>query len=74
VTVGENLAWGEESAGTPVAIVEGWVETPGHRANTLRSEFRDIGIGLACEPPQPATGEVAVYTASFAGPVPVTAP
>ena len=67
VMVGENLAWGEETAATPAEIVEGWMESPGHRANILRPEFREIGIGLAYEPPEPVSGEVAVYTTNFGG-------
>ena len=70
VTVGENLAWGEETAGTPAAIVEGWMESPGHRANILRREFREVGIGLAYEPPRPVSGRVAVYTTNFGGRLP----
>ena len=70
VTVGENLAWGEETAGSPAEIVEGWMDSPGHRANILRREFREIGIGLAYEPPQPVAGRVAVYTTNFGGRLP----
>ncbi len=70
VSVGENLAWGEETAGTPAAIVEGWMESPGHRANILRREFREVGIGLAYEPPRPVSGRVAVYTTNFGGRLP----
>ena len=65
--MGENLASGEETAGTPHEIVEGWMNSPGHRANILRPEFREIGIGLAYEPPQPVSGRVAVYTTNFGG-------
>jgi uncharacterized protein YkwD len=68
VSVGENLAWGEETAGTPA--VEGWMESPGHRANILRREFREVGIGLAYEPPRPVSGRVAVYTTNFGGRLP----
>ena len=67
VSVGENLAWGEETAGTPEEIVDGWMDSPGHRANILRPEFREIGIGLAYEPPQPVSGRAAVYTTNFGG-------
>lgn len=70
VRVGENLAWGEETAGTPAAIVEGWMESAGHRANVLRREFQEIGIGLAYEPPRPVSGRVAVYTTNFGGRLP----
>lgn len=68
VTVGENLAWGEEAAGTPSEIVEGWMDSPGHRANVLRAEFTEIGIGMAYEPPRPVPGRAAVYTTNFGGP------
>lgn len=65
VTVGENLAWREEAKATPAEIVEGWMDGPGHRANILRPEFEEIGIGLAYEPPRPASGRVAVYTTNL---------
>lgn len=67
VTVGENLAWGEEAKATPAEIVEGWMDSPGHRANILRAEYEEVGIGLAYEPPKPARGRVAVYTTNFGG-------
>lgn len=67
VTVGENLGWGEEEAAAPAEIVEGWMESPGHRANILRPEFTEIGIGLAYEPPRPVSGRAAVYTTNFGG-------
>ena len=41
--IGENLAAGYR---TPEAVVDGWMNSPGHRANILRKEFRSIGIGL----------------------------
>jgi uncharacterized protein YkwD len=67
VTVGENLAWGEETAATPAEIVEGWMNSPGHRANILRPEFEEIGVGLAYEPPAPVRERAAVYTTNFGG-------
>ena len=41
--IGENLAAGFR---TPEAVVDGWMNSPGHRANILRKEFRSIGIGV----------------------------
>jgi uncharacterized protein YkwD len=67
VVVGENLAWGEETAGTPAEIVRGWMKSPGHRANILRAEFEEVGIGLGFEPPTPARGQAVVYTTNFGG-------
>jgi len=45
--VGENLAWGSGALSTPQAIVNGWMNSPGHRANILKPAFTHIGIGLA---------------------------
>jgi uncharacterized protein YkwD len=69
VVVGENLAWGEEARATPAEIVEGWMRSPGHRANVLRPEFAEVGVGLAYDPPQPTAGRAAVYTTNFGGPL-----
>jgi uncharacterized protein YkwD len=46
-TVGENLAWGTGRRASPRAILSGWMNSPGHRANILNGSFREIGIGLA---------------------------
>jgi uncharacterized protein YkwD/stress response protein SCP2 len=43
-TVGENIACGQRS---PAAVVEGWMNSPGHRANILKADFTHIGVGLA---------------------------
>ena len=43
-TVGENIAAGYP---TPEAVVNGWMESPGHRANILNPDYRELGIGLA---------------------------
>ena len=43
-TYGENIAAGYS---TPQAVMEGWMKSPGHRANILRSSFCDIGVGYA---------------------------
>lgn len=41
---GENIAAGYE---TPQAVVEGWMNSPGHRANILSDNYCDIGVGYA---------------------------
>ncbi|MGY1495474.1 CAP domain-containing protein [Streptomyces sp. QTS52] len=43
-TIGENIACGQRSA---AEVVEGWMNSPGHRANILKREFTHIGIGFA---------------------------
>jgi uncharacterized protein YkwD len=40
---GENLATGFE---TTELLVEGWMESPGHRANILSHDFEDCGIAI----------------------------
>lgn len=41
---GENIAWGSY---TPKQLVDGWMNSPRHRANILNPKFKDIGIGIA---------------------------
>ncbi|WP_043665757.1 CAP domain-containing protein [Streptomyces xylophagus] len=43
-TIGENIACGQRSA---AEVVEGWMNSPGHRANILKPDFTHIGIGFA---------------------------
>jgi uncharacterized protein YkwD len=64
-TVGENLAWGSGDRSTPREIMAAWMESPGHRANILRSRFREIGIGVVFEAPHNARGAAATYTTTF---------
>ena len=41
--VGENLATGFETA---ALLVQSWMESPGHRANIMSSDFEDCGIAI----------------------------
>ncbi|NLJ99397.1 MAG: serine protease [Tissierellia bacterium] len=41
-TAGENIAKGYSSA---QSVVNGWMNSPGHRANILNSSFGKIGVG-----------------------------
>ncbi|MGW0662174.1 CAP domain-containing protein [Streptodolium elevatio] len=42
--VAENIAAGQP---TPAEVVQGWMNSPGHRANILTPELTQIGIGIA---------------------------
>ena len=42
-TAGENIAYGQK---TPQEVVTGWMNSTGHRANILNSNFNKIGIGV----------------------------
>lgn len=44
--VGENLFRSANIPQPVPAAVEGWMNSPGHRANILRSEYRETGIGV----------------------------
>ena len=44
---GENLAWGSGEGARPDEIVEGWMNSPEHRAIMLDCRFSQVGIGVA---------------------------
>ena len=46
-TVGENIAWGSGSLGSPDDTFESWINSPGHKANILNGRFKEIGVGAA---------------------------
>ncbi len=39
---GENIAWGQK---TPEQVMNGWMNSDGHRANILNKNFKNIGVG-----------------------------
>ena len=43
-TAGENIAYGQR---TPQAVVNGWMNSSGHRANILNASYTQIGVGYA---------------------------
>lgn len=45
-TVGENIAAGQTS---PASVMNSWMNSTGHRANILNSDFNFIGVGVAKE-------------------------
>lgn len=44
---GENIAMGQR---TPEEVVQGWMNSSGHRANILNNNFTNIGVGVAEDP------------------------
>lgn len=44
--VAENLAWGTGDRSTAKFTVGAWMRSPGHRANMMLREVRDIGIAV----------------------------
>ncbi|MBL1084509.1 sigma-70 family RNA polymerase sigma factor [Streptomyces actinomycinicus] len=42
-TYGENIARGQQ---TPQAVMDSWMNSPGHRANILNCSFKNLGVGV----------------------------
>jgi uncharacterized protein YkwD len=63
--VGENLAWGSGALSTPQAIVNGWMNSPGHRANILAPDYKDIGLATCIGAPSPTLVGGTVYVNNF---------
>jgi uncharacterized protein YkwD len=59
--IGETVAAGYP---TPQAVVEGWMNSPAHRAILLDCQYQDIGIGLAINP-NTKSGWHHFWTATF---------
>ncbi len=65
-SIGENIAYGTGGKATPASIVDGWMKSPGHKANILNGQFREIGIGIANGAPVATASSVgATYTTNF---------
>jgi uncharacterized protein YkwD len=43
--IGENIAWGTGSYGTPRQTMNGWLHSAGHRENILTTAYAELGIG-----------------------------
>jgi len=56
---GENIAMGQPTA---ASVMNGWMNSPGHRANILSKDFTEIGVGLA----KNASGSI-YWTQDFIG-------
>lgn len=63
--LGENLGWGSLSAGTPRAIVSGWMGSPTHRDNILYSPFTRLGVGIVDGAPSAEASGGLTYVAVF---------
>ncbi len=62
--VGENIAVGYRSA---ASVVQGWMDSPGHRANILNCRYTHLGVGYA-EGPSASRGYAPLYwTQVFGG-------
>lgn len=46
-SAGENIAAGQR---TPEEVMNGWMNSPGHRANILSANYTELGVGVAAGP------------------------
>jgi uncharacterized protein YkwD len=65
-TVGETIGWGAGSLAGPAAIVQGWMNSPPHRAIIMDGRFREVGLVIAAGSPA-GTGDATTVTANFGG-------
>jgi uncharacterized protein YkwD len=63
--LGENLAWGKKSRGSPERIVDAWMASPPHRSTLLNGSYRHVGIGVVWGSPWKSGMRAATYTADF---------
>lgn len=51
--VGEIIArgWGGNDSGSPARVVEGWMNSPGHRREILKGSYREAGVGITSTRP-----------------------
>ena len=64
--VGENIAWGSLTLGTPQALMTAWMNSPEHRDNILEPGFHEIGVGTVWGTPANATIlSAAIVTTDF---------
>lgn len=40
----ENIAMGQQ---TPAAVMDAWMNSPGHKANILNCDYTEMGLGYA---------------------------
>lgn len=61
---GENIAYGSGSHGSVESRFKGWMNSPGHKANILNKNFREVGIG-AVTGNYKGTDDTTMWTADF---------
>lgn len=64
VKYGENIYRGSGTSGTPSSAFRWWMNSPGHRANILDADFREVGIGVRTGDFQGQAG-TSMYTVDF---------
>ena len=63
---GENLAWGTGYSGLARHILNGWLESDGHRENLLRADWREQGIAYLSARSFEGKSDARVWVSHFA--------
>ncbi|HZR96440.1 MAG TPA: CAP domain-containing protein [Gaiellaceae bacterium] len=63
--IGENIAWGTGTYGTPRSIMDAWLHSSGHRDNILRPGYREIGIGYLANQTFQGSSGAALWSQQF---------
>jgi uncharacterized protein YkwD len=45
-TLGENLAWGTGDLSSAKGVMDAWMSSAGHKANILKRDYKEVGIGI----------------------------
>ncbi len=61
---GENVTWGSGYMGAPEHRFNEWMNSPGHKANILDENFREVGIGVRTGTYE-GQGATKMYTVDF---------
>jgi uncharacterized protein YkwD len=64
-SLAENLGAASGELSTAAAMHRAWMDSPGHRANLLRPDMRDIGIGVELGMPGAGGAGGATFTIDF---------
>lgn len=66
--VGENIFWQSPTTIAAISVVRSWLASPGHRANMLGRQWRDVGVGAVSLPSAPGVyrgSPVTIVTMDF---------
>jgi uncharacterized protein YkwD len=67
-TWGENIYAGSSGYATPLAAVDGWLNSPHHRENLFRRNWTEQGIALLHADELEGQSDVAVWVSEFGAP------
>ena len=65
---GENIYAGSSEYATPLAAVDGWLNSPHHRENLFRMSWTEQGIAVLHAAELAGHSDVAVWVSEFGGP------